>query len=74
LSRDEEIRQIGHDLRGPLNAIVAWGELLKAGQLSHDDSVRAGETIVRHARHLADRLTDALDTWRVDIGRSTNTP
>jgi signal transduction histidine kinase len=67
LSRDEDIRQVGHDLRGPLNAIVAWGELLKAGQLSHEDSVRAGETIVRHARHMADRLNAALDAWRLDV-------
>ncbi len=34
-----------------------------------DDLARAGDTIVRHARHLSRRLSDALDLWRLDLGR-----
>ncbi len=70
MSRDEHIRKVGHDLRAPLNAIVTWGELVKAGQLSPADSVRAGETIVRHARNLAGQLSEALDEWRADAAQA----
>ena len=73
MSRDEYIRQVGHDLRAPLNAIVTWGELVKAGQLSPEDTIRAGETIVRHARRLAEQLNDALDTWRREAGSAAPT-
>jgi K+-sensing histidine kinase KdpD len=64
---DVFLRHVAHDLRASLNVVVSWGELVKAGQLSPADLARAGETIVGHARHLSQRLTDALDVWRLDI-------
>ena len=65
---DAYIRHVAHDLRASLNTVVGWAELVKAGHLSADDSARAGATIVRHARQLSQRLADALDAWRLDIG------
>ena len=65
---DAFIRQVAHDLRASLNVVVSWAELVKAGQLPPDDVSRAGETIVRHARHLSERLGVALDLWRLDSG------
>jgi K+-sensing histidine kinase KdpD len=66
---DVFLRHVAHDLRASLNVVVSWGELVKAAQLPPDDLARAGDTIVRHARQLSRRLTDALDLWRLDLGR-----
>jgi len=66
---DAFLRHVAHDLRASLNVVVSWGELVKAGQLPPDDLARAGDTIVRHARYLSRRLSDALDVWRLDAGR-----
>lgn len=71
---DAFIRQVAHDLRASLNVVVSWGELVKAGQLPPDDVSRAGDTIVRHARHLSERLGVALDLWRLDSGLLTVVP
>ena len=68
---DAFIRQVAHDLRASLNVVVSWAELVKAGQLPPDDVSRAGDTIVRHARHLSERLGVALDLWRLDSGLLT---
>lgn len=65
---DAFIRHVAHDLRASLNVVVSWAELVKAGHLGADDLPRAGDTIVRHARHLSQRLTAALDLWRLDSG------
>jgi CheY-like chemotaxis protein len=71
---DAFIRHVAHDLRASLNAVVGWGELVKSGQLEPDDLARAGETIVRHSRQLSQRLNNALDLWRLDIGLLTVSP
>jgi K+-sensing histidine kinase KdpD len=68
---DAFIRHVGHDLRASLNVVVSWAELVKSGQLPPDDVSRAGDTIVRHARHLSERLGVALDLWRLDRGLLT---
>ena len=65
---DVFIRQVAHDLRASLNVVVSWAELVKSGQLPPEDVSRAGDTIVRHARHLSERLGVALDLWRLDSG------
>lgn len=71
---DAFIRHVGHDLRSSLNAVVAWGELVRTGQLPPEELTRAGDTIVRQARHLSRRLSDALDLWRLDVGALKLTP
>ena len=71
---DAFIRHVGHDLRSSLNAVVAWGELVRTGQLPPEELTRAGDTIVRQARQLSRRLSDALDLWRLDVGALTVTP
>jgi signal transduction histidine kinase len=71
---DAFIRHVGHDLRSSLNAVVAWGELVRSGQLPPEELTRAGDTIIRQARQLSRRLNDALDLWRLDVGALTLTP
>ena len=65
---DAFIRHVAHDLRASLNVVVSWAELVRGGQLPAEELPRAGETIVRHARHLSSRLSAALDVWRLDNG------
>jgi signal transduction histidine kinase len=65
---DAFIRHVAHDLRASLNAVVGWAELVKGGLLPPEELQRAGDTIVRHSRHLSQRLGDALDLWRLDLG------
>src|SRR5258705_3448777 len=71
---DAFIRHVGHDLRSALNAVVAWGELVRTGQLPPEELTRAGDTIVRQVRQLSRRLRDVLDLWRLDVGAITLTP
>jgi len=71
---DAFIRHVAHDLRASLNTVVGWAELVKGGQLPPDELQRAGDTIVRHARHLSQRLGDALDLWRLDVGLFAMSP
>jgi signal transduction histidine kinase len=73
-TNDAFIRHVGHDLRSALNAVVAWGELVRSGQLPPEELTRAGDTIVRQARQLSRRLNDALDLWRLDVDALTVTP
>ena len=68
VTSDSFIRHVGHDLRSSLNAVVAWGELVRGGQLPPAELARAGDTIVRQARQVSRRLADALDLWRLDVG------
>ncbi len=65
---DAFIRHVAHDLRASLNVVVSWAELVRAGHLPAEELPRAGDTIVRHARHLSQRLSAALDLWRLDNG------
>ncbi len=71
---DAFIRHVGHDLRSSLNAVVAWGELVRTGQLPPEELTRAGDTIVRQVRQLSRRLSDVLDLWRLDVGAIVMTP
>jgi signal transduction histidine kinase len=71
---DAFIRHVGHDLRSSLNAVVAWGELVRSGQLPPEELTRAGDTIVRQVRQLSRRLSDVLDLWRLDVGALTLSP
>ena len=71
---DAFIRHVGHDLRSSLNAVVAWGELVRSGQLPPEELTRAGDTIVRQVRQLSRRLGDVLDLWRLDVDAITLTP
>jgi CheY-like chemotaxis protein len=64
----EFLHSVAHDLRSSLNTIVGWAELVRAGHLDEANSVRAGETILRHARRLSGRVNSALDIWRLRLG------
>ena len=49
---DDYLSVAAHDLRGSLNSIIGWAELIKRRALPEDGIVRAGETIIRQAKAL----------------------
>jgi signal transduction histidine kinase len=61
---------MSHDLRGPLNAILGFSELLRAGEgdlePAQRDSVR---TVVKSGEELLYLLNDVLDAARFEAGR-----
>ena len=47
---DDYLSVAAHDLRGSLNSIIGWAELIKRKALPEEGTVRAGETIIRQAK------------------------
>src|SRR5437764_14403906 len=65
---DDYLSIIAHDLRGSLNSIIGWAELIKRKALPEDGSVKAGETIIRQARKQLELINEMVDTWRLLSG------
>jgi CheY-like chemotaxis protein len=65
---DEYLSQVAHELRGSLNAILGWAEFLRRADSGDAASVRAAETIIRHARQQSVMLTELMDIWRLSSG------
>jgi CheY-like chemotaxis protein/nitrogen-specific signal transduction histidine kinase len=65
---DDYLSIVAHDLRGSLNSIVGWAELIKRQALPADGNVKAGETIIRQAKQQLDLINEMVDTWRLLSG------
>jgi CheY-like chemotaxis protein len=65
---DDYLSVVAHDLRGSLNSIIGWAELIKRQALNEAGNVRAGETIIRQARQQLDLVNEVVDTWRLLSG------
>jgi CheY-like chemotaxis protein len=65
---EEYLSQVTHELRGSLNAILGWAELLRGSQCDEASRVRAAETIIRHARQQSSMIGELIDTWRLTSG------
>lgn len=65
---DDYLSTVAHDLRGSLNSIIGWAELIKRKALNEAGNVRAGETIIRQAKHQLDLVNEVVDTWRLLSG------
>jgi CheY-like chemotaxis protein len=65
---EEYLSQVTHELRGSLNAILGWAELLRSSQCDEASRVRAAETIIRHARQQSWMIGELIDTWRLTSG------
>jgi CheY-like chemotaxis protein len=58
----------GHELRGPLNAILGFGQLLEMRDLGEPERADV-EQILTAGRHMLDLLAGVLEIWRLDAGR-----
>jgi PAS domain S-box-containing protein len=67
--KEEFLATISHELRTPLSAILGWARMLRMGQLSPENVVKALETIERNARAQAQLVDDLLDVSRIITGK-----
>jgi PAS domain S-box-containing protein len=67
--KDEFLATLSHELRSPLNAIVAWSHILCEPSLDPATASRAVETIDRNARAQAQLVADILDVSQIITGR-----
>ena len=65
---DDYLSVVAHDLRGSLNGIIGWAELIKRKALNEAGNVRAGETIIRQAKQQLELINEVVDTWRLLSG------
>jgi CheY-like chemotaxis protein len=65
---DDYLSVVAHDLRGSLNSIIGWAELIKRKALNDAGNVRAGETIIRQAKQQLELINEVVDTWRLLSG------
>jgi signal transduction histidine kinase len=66
--KDEFLANLSHEIRSPLNAILGWADLLKAGESSDEDMAQGLEVIRRNARAQARLIDDLLDMSRIVSG------
>jgi signal transduction histidine kinase len=67
--KDEFLATLSHEMRTPLNAILGWVQVLRAGKLDAAAATRALETIERNARAQAQLIADLLDVSRIITGK-----
>ena len=66
--KNELIATLAHDIRGPLTAIVGFGEMLADGGLDGEEATKAAETIVRNGQRLATLSDDVVALARIELG------
>lgn len=67
--KEEFLATISHELRTPLSAILGWARMLRMGQLSEENEIKALDTIERNARAQAQLVDDLLDVSRIITGK-----
>jgi CheY-like chemotaxis protein/anti-sigma regulatory factor (Ser/Thr protein kinase) len=66
-ANSEFLARVGHELRGSLNAILGFGQLLEMRDL--DERERADvEQILTAGRHMLDLIASVLEIWSLDAG------
>ncbi len=64
-AKDRFIAVLSHDLRGPINSVLGWTQLLRREVLSKDARDRALETIERSTRTQLGLVEELLDLSRI---------
>ncbi len=67
--KDEFLATLSHELRSPLNAIVAWSHILCASGIDPATASRAAQAIDRNARAQTQLIADILDVSRIVTGK-----
>ena len=60
---------VSHDIRTPLNAIIGFSEILKAGPQSNGEREQAVEAILVSGRTLLGLVNDVLDLSKLESGK-----
>ncbi|MCU0569118.1 MAG: PAS domain S-box protein, partial [Oculatellaceae cyanobacterium Prado106] len=67
--KDEFLAIVSHELRSPLNAMLGWAKLLRAGNLNDDLREKAVQVIERNAEAQTQLIEDLLDISRIIRGK-----
>jgi signal transduction histidine kinase len=67
--RDEFMAAVSHELKTPLNSILGWARMLKAGDLDEDQAKKALGTIIKNSETQNRLIEDLLDVARVISGK-----
>jgi signal transduction histidine kinase/ActR/RegA family two-component response regulator len=70
-SSDVFIAMLSHELRNPLSAIAAAGELLQRPGVPAETALQAGRIIRRQTFHFTRLIEDLLDVARISVGKMT---
>src|ERR1051326_6463580 len=68
-AKDEFLATLSHELRTPLNAVYGWARLLRAGDMTSEETAHALETIERNAHAQVQLIEDLLDVSRIVSGK-----
>jgi signal transduction histidine kinase/CheY-like chemotaxis protein len=68
-AKDEFIAMLGHELRNPLNALLAAAHMLERGKLADPLARQAGGVVGRQARQMTRLIEDLLDVNRIVRGK-----
>jgi signal transduction histidine kinase len=67
--RDEFMATVSHELKTPLNSILGWARMLKAGDLDEDQIKKALSTIIKNSETQNRLIEDLLGVARVISGK-----
>ena len=68
-SKDEFLAMVSHELRSPLNSILGYARLLRAGAADASQTRQTVEIIERNGRIQLQLIEDLLDTARIISGK-----
>ena len=68
-SRSYFFSAVSHDIRTPLNAIIGFSELLRAGDVPLDEAQQQLDMIVSSGKVLLQLVNDVIDLSKVDLGK-----
>jgi signal transduction histidine kinase len=67
--RDEFMATVSHELKTPLNSILGWARMLRAGDLDDDQVKKALGTIIKNSETQNRLIEDLLDVARIISGK-----
>jgi signal transduction histidine kinase len=67
--RDEFMATVSHELKTPLNSILGWARMLKAGDLDDEQVKKALGTIIKNSETQNRLIEDLLDVARIISGK-----
>jgi signal transduction histidine kinase len=67
--RDEFMATVSHELKTPLNSILGWARMLKAGDLDESQVKKALSTIIKNSETQNRLIEDLLDVARIISGK-----
>jgi signal transduction histidine kinase len=66
--KDEFVSIVSHELRGPLNGILGWTDMMRRGAIDSDGATRALQAVHDNATRQARLIEELLDFSRVTSG------